>query len=120
MLALAQAARQIDDGVALKLRQGLQQLLGQRPRTGAELPQLIGAGRFQRLCQLAGQGLAKPRRQLGCGDKITAATLDAGRHQAKFARIVGVITPARRVQGHFHETVKAHPAAGGGNGLAQV
>ena len=118
LLARAQAARQIYDGVARERhalrQQAVQQLQGQRARAGAKLPDLVRLRLLQSLRHLGGQGLAKQGRDLGGGDKVAAAYLLAvlrGVGQGpKFKAVVGVITQPRRVQSHGHEGVKADPA----------
>ena len=116
-LALNQAARQVDDRVALDLRpQRVQYLQGQRARPRTKLPDFRRAGGLQRLGQLARQGLAKTRREFGRRHKVAAT----GGHQAEFAGIVGVIAQAWRVEGQRHELVKTQPTASGINGLDDV
>ena len=113
-LSGAQGAGQIDDGVpAHRIAQAVQQLQSQRPGPRAKLPDLIGARGGQRLLHLHRQGLTKQGRQARRGDEITAR----GRHGAKLLQGVGVVTQARLVQGHGHETVKTDPAARLGDGL---
>ena len=120
-LVRLQAAGEIHDRVPPNLRaQGLEQLLRQRAGTRAELPDLGGAGSIQRLRHLPRQRLAKTRGKLGRGDKIAAAALHAGGHEAELARITGVIAQTRGVQGHGHETVKTDPATGSGDSPADV
>jgi hypothetical protein len=88
-LPLAQAARQVDDGVAPHpLAQRPQQLGRQRAGTRAEFPDLVGAGGRQRIGDLRGQGLAEQRGHLRRRHEIAA-----GRgHLPELARRVGVIT----------------------------
>ena len=117
LLAGPQAARQIDDGVALHpVAQRIQQLQRQRARACAKLPHLIGTGALQGLAHLHGQRLAEQGRELGRGHKV-AARLG---HGAKFGGVVGVIAQAGRVQRQGHEAVKTQPSALGGNGLGDV
>jgi hypothetical protein len=85
-----------------------QQLLRERARARAELPDLAGAGRLQRLAQLHGQGAAEQRRHLRRRHEIAP-----GRgHLPELARVVGVVAQARRVQRHRHEAIERQPAAG--------
>ena len=117
LLAHPQAAREVDDGVALHaVAQRIEQLQGQGARAGAKLPHLVRAGLRQRLVHLQGQRLAEQRRELGRGHEVAARL----RHGAELGGIVGVIAQAGRVQGQRHEAVKPDPAAGSGNGLGDV
>ena len=110
LLTRAQAARQIDDGVALDARpQGLKQLQRQSARSCAKFPDFVGLSLAQSLRHLVRQGAAKPRRELGRRHKIAAA----GGRGAKFAQLVGVIAQTRRVQSQRHEMVKRQPPARG-------
>ena len=120
LLARTQRAGQVDDGVALnghaQAVQLIQHLQGQGPRAGTELPHLARAGGGQGLGHLRGQQLAKHGGQLGGRHKIAAGI----GHGPKLGRVVGVIAQPRGVQGQGHETVKAQPATGLGNGLIDV
>ena len=117
LLARAQAARQIDDGVALHLiAQRIQQLQRQRAGARAKLPDLVGAGVRQGFAHLYGQRLAEQRGHLGRGHKVAAGL----GHGAELGGIVGVVAQAGRVQGQGHEAVKTQPSALGGNGLGDV
>ena len=121
-LTRLQTSRQINNRVALAQRaQRVQQLQRQRARARAKLPDFSRAGCLQRLGHLPRQRLAESRRQLGRRYKITAAFLrpvQARRHQAEFARVVGVITQTRRIQRQRHAFVEAQPAVSTGDGLA--
>ncbi len=94
-LALAQAAREVNDGVApgrLALGgQRVQHLQGQRAAARAKLPHLVGAGGAQGLGQLPRQRLAKQGRELGRGHKVAALPVHASGHLAKFGALVGVV-----------------------------
>ena len=117
LLARAQAARQVDDGVALHLvAQRIQQLQRQRARACAKLPNFMGASALQRLAHLHGQRLAEQGRELRRGHKVAARL----RHGAEFGGVVGVIAQAGRIQRQGHEAVKTQPSALGGNGLGDV
>ena len=117
LLAGAQAARQIDDGVALHLvAQRIQQLQRQRAGACTELPHFRGSGALQRLAHLHGQRLAEQGREFGGGHKV-AARLG---HGTEFGGVVGVIAQAGRIQRQGHEAVKTQPSALGGNGLGDV
>ena len=108
LLALAQAARQINDGVALHfIAQALQQLQSQRTRACAEFPHLVGACDLQCLGHLVGQRAAKVLGHFGGSGKVAAAL----RREAKLAQAVGVVAHAGGVKGQRHEAVKAQPAA---------
>ena len=108
VLAVAQRARQVDDGVARDaLAQLAQQLLGQGAGARAKLPDLVRAGGVQRLAQLGGHDLAKERRQFGGGHEVAAVLRTGTDHPATTA----VVAQSRGVQGQFHEAFKAHPAA---------
>ena len=76
LLALAQAARDIDDGVALQrhaLRlQGGEHLLGQCPAARAKFPHFMGGGVLQCFDHLGGQRLPVQRRQLRRRHKVAA------------------------------------------------
>ena len=117
LLARAQAARHIDDGVALDLvTQSAEQLGRQRTRARAKLPDFIGAGGGECVGHLHGQRLAEQRRHLGCGHKVAA-----GRGEGpELGGIVGVIAQAGRVQRQRHEAVETNPAAVGGDVLANM
>ena len=117
LLARAQAARQVHDGVALhRVAQRVQQLQCQRPRARAKLPQLAGLRALQRLAHLHGQCLAEQRGQLGCGHKVAARLGQV----AKLGQAARVVAQARRVQGQRHEAVESDPAARGVDGLGDV
>ena len=119
LLTLAQAARQVHDGVAAqRCARGVQRghhLPGQCARAGAEFPDFINTRGLQGLSHLARQRPAEVRRKLGRGDKVAARL----RHVAELARAAGVITQARCVQRQRHEGVKAQPAAGRVQGALQ-
>ena len=85
-LALAQGAGEIDNGVARRPASPSvsQHLLRQRAGAGAELPDFGRARGLQRLRHLPRQRLAETRRQLGRGDEIAAAAVNARGHQAEF------------------------------------
>lgn len=72
-LAFAQAAREVDDGVAPQrlppFGQRLDHLQGERAGAGAELPHLVGAAGGQRLRHLPRQGLAEQRGEFGAVTK---------------------------------------------------
>ena len=117
LLARAQAARQIDDGVALDAAaQRVEQLLGECARARAEFPDLIRARCVQRLAHLLRQRPAEQRRELGRGHEVAARL----RHGAELGRAVGVITEARRVQRQLHEAIERQPATRRANGLFDV
>jgi hypothetical protein len=120
LLARTQRAGQVDDGVALdghtQALQFIQHLQGQGPGAGTELPHLARAGGGQGLGHLRGQQLAKHGGQLGRGHEIAAGI----GHGPELGGVVGVIAQPRGVQGQGHETVKAQPATGLGNGLIDV
>jgi hypothetical protein len=72
-LPLAQARRQVDDGVARhRLAQRIEQLQRERARAGAELPDLVGPGGLQRLRNLARQRAAEQGREFRRGDEVAA------------------------------------------------
>ena len=117
LLARAQAARQVHDGVALHARaQGVEQLRGQRPGARAELPDLARARALQRLGHLGGHHLAEHGRELGRGDEVAAAR----GHGTQLGAGVGVVAQAQCVERELHEAVEADPAALRGDLLAYV
>ena len=117
LLARAQAARHIDDGVALDLvAQSAKQLGRQRTGARAKLPDFVCAGGGEGVRHLHGQRLAEQRRHLGCGHKVAA-----GRGEGpELGGIVGVVAQAGCVQRQRHEAVKTNPAAVGDDVLANM
>ena len=112
LLALAQGARQLDDGVALhRIAQAVEQLQRQVAGAGAKLPDGVATGVFQGLAHRLDQGAAKPRAQGGGGDKVAARWICTDE-----SVLSAVIAQAWGIQGQGHEAVKAQPAAGTGHG----
>ena len=91
LLARAQGARHIDDGVARqRLAERIQrvdQAGRQRAGAGAELPHLIRAGGGQAFGDLRGQRAREQRRQLGRRHEVAAVF----RQHAELACVTGVI-----------------------------
>jgi len=123
-LALAQAARQVDDGVAAWQlaggRERVEQLRGERAAACAELPHLVGAGGLQGLSHLARQRVAIQRGELGRGHEVAALTVTALRQVAELGRAVGVVAQTGFVQSLRHEAIKRQPASGVSQPLAQA
>ena len=116
-LPLAQRAGQVDDVIAAHaVAEALEQLRGQRAGAGTELIDLVALAGVQRLPHLHGERAAEQRRQLRRGHKIAARR----GHGAELRGRVGVVAQPRRVQRQRHEAVEGQPAAGLGNGLADV
>jgi len=108
LLACAQAARQIHNGVSgERITQRVQQLQGQGARACAKLPYLVGVCHGQGLTHTVRQRAPKPGGHFRGSDEVAAR----GGGGAKFAQLVGVVAQTGRVQGQGHEAVEADPAA---------
>ena len=111
LLPRAQAAGDIDDGVAAQrhalLLQGIEHLLGQRAAAGTKFPDFLRAGARQRLGHLYGQRVPVKRTDFRRRDKIAAIR----RQMPELGAAMRVVTQPRRVQRQMHETVEGQPAA---------
>ncbi len=114
-LALAQRRRQLDDRVtADAIAERCQQLGRERAAAGAEFKDLVAAARLERLPDLARQGAAEQRRQLGRGDEVASRR----GHAADDGSPARVVAEAGRVKGQRHEAAERDPAAGAIDGHA--
>ena len=120
LLARAQRAGQIDDGVALHFHalalQLVQYLQRQRARACTKLPDLTRAGALHGFGHLRRYQLAEYGRDLRRRHKVAAGI----GQRTEFGSVVRVVAQPRRIQRQRHETVKANPSASLGNGLVNV
>ncbi len=117
-LALAQAARQVDDASSCARARRARRATAARsaPEPAPNSHTVVAAARVQRLRHLRGKSLAEQRRQLGRGHEIAAR----GGHQPELAVVARVVAEAGRVQRQRHEAVERQPAAGLGDGTVDL
>ena len=119
LLARAQRAGQVDDGVAARqsvLRgQLVQNLQRQRTGSGTEFPQILGL-RFVALRATGTPPIDQNRRNLRRRHKVATRL----RHGAELGRFIGVIAQSRSIERQLHESVEGQPAAHGGNFLGNA